>query len=98
VGIRDFIQHLGEHQELLQRGGHLSNSEREETLREAETMVGMADAAIKELESVLNNRRINLPEEHAIRFAQDVFLYLRDEEEKVKADLRDPTPKNPAGA
>ena len=30
----------------------------------------MADAAIKELESVLNNRRINLPEEHAIRFAR----------------------------
>ena len=54
-------------------------------------MVGMADAAIKELESVLNNRRINLPEEHAIRFAQDVFLYLRDEEEKVKEALRDPT-------
>jgi phenylalanyl-tRNA synthetase alpha subunit len=98
VGIRDFIQLLEEHQERLQHGASLSNSEREETLREAETMVGMADAAIKELESVLNNRRINLPEEHAIRFAQDVFTYLRDEEEKVKEALRDPTLKNPAEA
>lgn len=98
MGIRDFIQHLQEHQERLQRRTDLSNSEREETLREAETMVGMADAAIKELESVLNNRRINLPEEHALRFAQDLFLYLRDEEEKVKEDLRDPAPKNPAEA
>jgi hypothetical protein len=52
-------------------------------------MVGMADAAIKELESVLVNRRINLPEEHAVRFAQDVFVYLRDEEKKVKEALRD---------
>ena len=50
-------------------------------------MVGMADAAIRELESVLGNRRVNLPEEHAVRFAQDVFLYLREEEEKVKAAL-----------
>ena len=91
MGIRDFIQHLEEHQELLQRGSALSTPEREEILSEAETMVGMADAAIKELESVLNNRRINLPEEHAIRFAQDVFLYLRDEEERVKEALRDPS-------
>jgi hypothetical protein len=98
VGIRDFIQHLRDHQERLQRGPDLSASEREEILGEAETMVGMADAAVKELESVLNNRRINLPEEHAIRFAQDVFLYLRDEEENVKEALRDTTPKNPAGA
>ena len=90
MGIRDFIQHLEEHQERLQRGPALSTPEREEILSEAETMVGMADAAIKELESVLNNRRINLPEEHAIRFAQDVFLYLRDEEERVKEALRDP--------
>ena len=66
----------------------LSDAEREEILRQAETMVGMADAAVKELESVLNNRRINLPEEHAVRFAQDVFLYLRDEEEKVKERVR----------
>ena len=98
MGIRAFIQHLREHQERLRRGPDLSTSEREETLREAETMVGMADAAIKELESVLDNRRINLPEEHAIRFAQDVFLYLRDEEEKVKEALRDPTPRDNAGA
>ena len=98
MGIRDFIQHLTEHQERLRRGPALSPSEREETLVEAETMVGMADAAIKELESVLNNRRINLPEEHAIRFAQDVFVYLRDEEEKVKAALRDPTPRDRAEA
>jgi phenylalanyl-tRNA synthetase alpha subunit len=98
VGIRDFIQYLEEHQERLRRGSDLSDAERQETLSEAETMVGMADAAIKELESVLNNRRINLPEEHAIRFAQDVFLYLRDEEEKVKEALSDPTPKDPAKA
>jgi phenylalanyl-tRNA synthetase alpha subunit len=52
-------------------------------------MVGMADAAVKELESVLGNRRINLPEEHAVRFAQDVFLYLRDQEQKVKEVLRE---------
>lgn len=98
MGIRDFIQHLEEHRKRLGRRADLSNSEREETLGEAETMVGMADAAIKELESVLTNRRINLPEEHAVRFAQDVFIYLRDEEEKVKVALRDPTPKNPAQA
>ena len=89
MGIRDFIQYLEEHQERLKRGQTLSDTEREETLREAETMVGMADAAIKELESVLANRRINLPEEHAVRFAQDVFVYLRDEEKKVKEALRD---------
>jgi phenylalanyl-tRNA synthetase alpha subunit len=88
MGIRDFIYYLGEHQRRLQRGADLSAAERDETLREAEMMVGMADAAIKELESVIRNRRINLPEEHAVRFAQDVFLYLRDEEEKVKERLR----------
>ena len=88
MGIRDFIRHLKEHQERLQRSSELSEAEREEILRQAETMVGMADAAIKELESVINNRRINLPEEHAVRFAQDVFLYLRDEEEKVKERVR----------
>jgi phage gp16-like protein len=89
VGIRDFIHCLDEHQNRLKRS--LSDREREETLREAETMVGMADAAIRELESVLGNRRVNLPEEHAVRFAQDVFLYLREEEEKVKAALSVPT-------
>ena len=89
MGIRDFIHCLDEHQNRLKRS--LSDREREETLREAETMVGMADAAIKELESVLGNRRVNLPEEHAVRFAQDVFLYLREEEEKVKAALSAPT-------
>jgi phenylalanyl-tRNA synthetase alpha subunit len=88
MGIRDFIRHLKEHQERLARSSELSDAEREEILREAETMVGMADAAVKELESVINNRRINLPEEHAVRFAQDVFLYLRDEEEKVKERVR----------
>ena len=96
MGIRDFIQYLEEHRERLQRGADLSTSEREETLREAETMVGMADAAIKELGSVLDNRRINLPEEHAIRFAQDVFVYLREEEEKVKGILRNRTSRDPA--
>jgi hypothetical protein len=96
VGIRDFIQYLEEHQERLKRGADLSDAERQETLSEAETMVGMADAAIKELESVLANRRVNLPEEHAIRFAQDVFAYLREEEEEVKEALLDPTPKDTA--
>ncbi len=88
MGIRDFIRQLEEHRERLARGPDLSNAEREETLREAEMMVGMAEAAIKELGSIIRNRRINLPEEHAVRFAQDIFLYLRDEEEKVKERLR----------
>lgn len=88
MGIRDFIRHLEEHREKLRRAPQLSDEEREETLREAEMMVGMADAAIKELESVIQNRRVNLPEEHAVRFAQDVFLHLRTEEEKVKDALR----------
>jgi phenylalanyl-tRNA synthetase alpha subunit len=88
MGIRDFIRYLEEHRERLERGPDLSDAEREETLREAEMMVGMAEAAITELESIIRNRRINLPEEHAVRFAQDVFLYLRDEEEKVKERLR----------
>jgi fructose-specific phosphotransferase system component IIB len=96
VGIRDFIQYLEEHQERLKSGPGLSDAEREETLREAETMVGMADAAIKELESVLGNRRINLPEEHAVRFAQDVFSYLIAEEEKVKEALREPATQDKA--
>ena len=91
MGIRDFIRHLEEHRERLKKGPGLSDAEREETLREAEIMVGMADAAIRELESVIGNRRVNLPEEHAVRFAQDVFLYLREEEEKVKEALREPT-------
>jgi len=96
VGIRDFIHYLEEHRDRLKRGQELSETEREETLREAETMVGMADAAIRELESVIGNRRVNLPEEHAVRFAQDVFLYLREEEEKVKEALREPAPRNAA--
>ena len=74
----------------------LSDAEREKILREAETMVGMADAAIRELGSVLGNRRVNLPEEHAVRFAQDVFLYLRGEEEKVKEALREPVSRDAA--
>ena len=88
MGIRDFIQHLREHRERLARAPELSDAERGETLREAEMMVGMADAAIRELDSVIQNRRINLPEEHAVRFAQDVFVHLREEEERVKAGLR----------
>ena len=96
MGIRDFIHRLDEHQNRLNRIQSLSNREREETLREAETMVGMADAAIKELESVLRNRRVNLPEEHAVRFAQDVFLYLRDQEQKVKEALREPASRDAA--
>jgi hypothetical protein len=93
MGIRDFIRYLEEHQERLERGSELSDEEREELLREAETMVGMAEAAVKELGSVINNRSINLPEEHAVRFAQDVFLYLRDEEEKVKERVRALVPR-----
>jgi phenylalanyl-tRNA synthetase alpha subunit len=88
LGIRDFIRHLQEHREKVEKLDVLSQAEREEILREAEVMVGMAEAAVKELESVLAKRQINLPEEHAVRFAQDVFLYLKDEEEKVKAKLR----------
>jgi phenylalanyl-tRNA synthetase alpha subunit len=88
LGIRDFIEYLREHREKARRPESLSDAEREEVLRQAEMMVGMADAAIRELESVVANRRVNLPEEHALRFAQDVFLYLRDEEEKVKVRLR----------
>ncbi|MDQ3842313.1 MAG: hypothetical protein M3272_04455 [Actinomycetota bacterium] len=88
MGIRDFIRHLQEHREKAKKSDVLSKAEREETLREAEMMVGMAEAAVKELESVIANRRINLPEEHAVRFAQDIFLYLKDEEEKVKEKLR----------
>ena len=93
MGIRDFIRYLEEHRERLERGSELSDAEREEILRESEAMVGMAEAAVKELESVINNRRINLPEEHAVRFAQDVFLYLRDEEEKVKERVRALVPR-----
>ena len=88
MGIRDFIQYLREHREKAEKPEALTHTEREEILREAELMVGMAEAAIKELESVIANRRINLPEEHAVRFAQNVFLYLKDEEERVKEKLR----------
>jgi phenylalanyl-tRNA synthetase alpha subunit len=93
MGIRDFIRYLEEHRERLERGSELSDAERKEILRESEAMVGMAEAAVKELESVINNRRINLPEEHAVRFAQDVFLHLRDEEEKVKERVRGLDPR-----
>jgi phenylalanyl-tRNA synthetase alpha subunit len=88
LGIRDFIQYLREHRKKAEKPEALSHTEREEILREAELMVGMAEAAIKELESVIANRRINLPEEHAVRFAQDIFLYLKYEEERVKEKLR----------
>lgn len=88
MGIRDFIEYLTAHRERLERGSSLSEEERRETLKEAEMMVGMADAAVRELESVLQNRRVNLPEEHALRFAQDVFSHLRLEEERVKAGMR----------
>jgi hypothetical protein len=88
LGIRDFIQYLQEHREKLQRAEDLAEPVREETLKEAETMVGMAEAAVKDLESVLNNRRVNLNEEHALRFAQDVFTHLKEEEERVKETLQ----------
>ncbi len=88
MGIRDFIEYLREHQEKVENTEALLEAERAEVLRQAEMMVGMAEAAARELESVVNNRRVNLPEEHALRFAQDIFLYLIDEEEKVKERLR----------
>lgn len=88
MGIRDFIQYLREHRAKAESLDALPGGEREEVLRQAEMMVGMVDAAVKELESVISNRRVNLPEEHALRFAQDVFLYLKDEEERVKERLR----------
>ena len=88
MGIRDFIQYLQEHREKLRRTDDLPEPVREETLKEAETMVGMADAAVKDLDSVLANRRVNLNEEHALRFAQDVFVHLKEEEEQVKEALR----------
>ncbi len=88
MGIRDFIEYLREHREKTDNPQALPDAEREEILRQAEMMVGMTEAAVKELESVVNNRRVNLPEEHALRFAQDIFLYLKDEEEKVKEKLR----------
>ena len=88
MGIRDFIEYLREHRVKARRPESLSDAEREEVLRQAEMMVGMVDVAVRELGSVVENRRVNLPEEHALRFAQDVFLYLRDEEEKVKERLR----------
>ena len=88
MGIRDFIEYLREHREKARRPQSLSDAEREEVLRQAEMMVGMVDVAVRELGSVVENRRVNLPEEHALRFAQDIFLYLRDEEEKVKERLR----------
>ncbi len=89
MGIRDFIENLEEHRKKLERGSELSAAEREEMLGEAEMMVGMAEAAVKELDSVLKNRRINLHEEHAIRFAQDIFRHLSNEEEKLKEQLHE---------
>ena len=88
MGIRDFVEYLREHREKARRPESLSDAEREEVLRQAEMMVGMVDVAVRELGSVVENRRVNLPEEHALRFAQDVFLYLRDEEENIKERLR----------
>jgi hypothetical protein len=87
LGIRDFIQYLQEHREKSQRADELPEPVREETLKEAETMVDMADA-VKDLDSVLANRRVNLNEEHALRFAQDVFVHLKREEEQIKETLR----------
>lgn len=88
MGIRDFIQYLEEHRRTLETNAKVSAEHREETLRQAEMMIGMSDAAIKELGSVLANRRINLPEEHAVRFAQEIFIYLKEEEKRVKEALR----------
>ncbi len=88
MGIRDFIQYLQEHRENIKDLDALSGAEREEILDQAEMMVGMVEAAVRELESVIANRRVNLPEEHAVRFARDILLFLKDEEEKVKEKLR----------
>jgi acyl-CoA synthetase (AMP-forming)/AMP-acid ligase II len=89
VGIRDFVENLKKHRDLLSRSpGNISPEEREEALGEAELMVGMAEAASRELGSVLANRRPNLPEEHALRFAQEVFAHLAAEEEAFKESLR----------
>ena len=88
MGIRDFLEHLKEQPEKAQRAEELSQSQRQERLPVAQAKVRVAGAAPRELRSVIANRRINLPEEHAVRFAQDVFLYLKDEEEKVKEKLR----------
>jgi hypothetical protein len=89
VGIRDFVENLKKHRDLLSREPHdISPEEREEALGEAELMVGMAEAASRELASVLANRRPNLPEEHALRFAQEVFAHLAAEEEAFKERLR----------
>lgn len=90
MGIRDFIRYLKEHREKLAHGTDFSAEEREETLKQAEMMVGMAEHAMKSLESALANRRLNLHEEHALRFAQDIFAHLRDEEENVKERLGGP--------
>ena len=91
MGIRDFIQYLQEHREKAENPEALSEAERAEVLGQAEMMAGMAEAAVRQLGSVLANRRVNLPEEHALRFAQDVFRYLADEEEQVKEKLRQAT-------
>ncbi len=88
MGIRDFIEYLREHREKVENTEALPDAERTEVLSQAEMMVGMAEEAARELESIVKNRRVNLPEEHALRFAQDVFLYLIDEEEKIKERLR----------
>lgn len=88
MGIRDFIEYLREHREKVENTEALPDAERTEVLSQAEMMVGMAEEAARELESVVKNRRVNLPEEHALRFAQDIFLYLIDEEEKIKERLR----------
>lgn len=87
MGIRDFIQNLQKHRELTAGVAEIPAEERDEILKEAEFMAGMAEHALKGLGSVLENRRLNLHEEHAVRFAQDIFIYLRDEEEKVKEAL-----------
>ncbi len=88
MGIRDFIELLEEHRARLARSSELSEDERGQMLQESEIMVGMAEAAIKELDSVLKNRRVNLPEEHALRFAQDLLRHTISEEETLKSNLR----------
>lgn len=87
MGIRDFIRYLEEHREKAARASDLSAEELDETLKQAEMMVGMAREASRSLESVLEHRHVNLSEEHALRFAQDVFTHLKEQEEQIKERL-----------
>ena len=55
-------------------------------------MVGMVDAAIKELDSSPWKPAESTFPKSTPYFAKDVFLYLRDQEQKVEEVLREPPP------